>query len=100
MEGTTEVDLPEVDVGVEAMGVARLVVKGDVSSPALLEDAPDLVEVAVDPVDFTALDPEPGAAVDPGSPFAETRGGVRGVAVVNSDARRRRSSTRGGLAGS
>src|SRR3712207_849523 len=58
-------NLPEVDVLVEAVGVARLVVAGRLTGDAPLDGGRDLARVAVEPVHGSARHLQPAAAVDP-----------------------------------
>jgi hypothetical protein len=76
------VDLAHVDVGVEAVRVAGLVVDGRVPGAALADGAFDEGEIPVESIGIPAIDGQPAATVDPGSPLAEIGHCVRRVAVV------------------
>jgi hypothetical protein len=74
--------LPEVDVLVEAVRVARLVVAGRLTEDAPLDGGRDLARVPVEPVHGSACHPQPAAAVDPWSPLPGLRNEVGEVPVV------------------
>ncbi len=82
VEDMTKVDLARVDVGVEAMRVAGLVVDGVTPCAALADGALDQVKVPIQPVNPSTFDGQPAAAVDPGPPLAESRHGLRRMTVV------------------
>jgi hypothetical protein len=76
------VDLTHVDVGVEAVRVAGLVVNGRSSGLAFVYGARDLSQFSIEPVYRCFLHLEPGTAVDPGSPAAEVGYGLRRITVA------------------
>jgi hypothetical protein len=82
VENPTVENLPEVDVLVEAVGVARLVVAGGLAGEAALDRARDLTRVAVEPVHRPTRHPQPTAAVDPRSPRPNVRREVGQATVV------------------
>ena len=75
-------DLAHLDVGVEDVQVAGLVVDGGVPGAALADGAFDEGEIPVEPIGILAIDGQLAATVDPGSPLAEIGHGLRRVAVV------------------
>ena len=81
-EDTAVVDLPRVDVLVEAVRMARLVVAGGLSAGAPFNGSPDLANIAVEPVHRSAGHPQPATAVDPRPPSAYVSGEVGQTTVV------------------
>src|SRR5262249_42490788 len=67
---------------VEAVGVAELVIAGRAARAAVLDRRRDPAEVAIEPVDPASANPQPGAAVDPGTPGTELGHRVGTAALV------------------
>src|SRR5689334_428665 len=60
------------------MRVSGLVMHGDLARAASVDHTPDVVEIAINQVDLVAVDGEPAATDDPGTPSTYRRdfGGV------------------------
>jgi hypothetical protein len=76
------VNLREIDVVVESVGMAKIVVAGDHTPETVFDHFGDSLEISIKPVHLETLNPEPRAAVNPRTPLAESGHLGRGVANV------------------
>jgi hypothetical protein len=71
MKGTTIVNLREIDVVVESVGVPEIVVTADHASGAVIDYFGDSLKVTIKPVDLESVNPEPRSTVNPRTPLSE-----------------------------
>jgi hypothetical protein len=99
MKGTTIVNLREIDVVVESVGVAEIVVAADHASGAVINYFGDSLKIAIEPVDLEPVNPQPRATVNPRSPLPEIGHLGRGALRLKIAGEPSEKFHRGGLRG-